>query len=174
MKTLRTRVRRYGFFAVLGITVCSLFYIADGLSSHIVPFTLFAAITVVTAAFALRALCTLKSARLIAENELLHVCPAVIRTENSIQPGSTAMEVSISCFGILLNTQVIRFNRKANRLRRVEIGRDMIVLIYGTDAQMEKTAILHEPMDRDAAQSIARQFRFETGAESVLYGFLNE
>ena len=86
------------------------------------------------AVLALRALRTFNSARLITENELLHACPAVVKSEGAVQTGNCALEVSISCFGILLDTRVIRFNRKANRLRRVEIGRDVIVLVYGTDA----------------------------------------
>lgn len=170
MKTIRSKARRLACAAVLGAAVCILFCILppDWFSSYIAVFSLLAAGTAVLAVLALRALHMLRSAQLIVDNELLHVCPAMTKTEDEDQSGGAAMEVSVSAFGVLLDTRIVRFNRRANRLRRVEIGRDKITLIYGPDAHTGKTVILHELMSDETARNLAGRFRFETGAEAVI------
>lgn len=170
MKTIQSKARRLVFATALGVVVCFLFYVLlpVGLPSRTAALALLAITTVVLAVLALSALRLLASARLIAENELLHICPAVNAVGGGNQPGNAAMNISVSCFGILLDSRVIRFNHKANRLRLVEIGREVIALTYGPDTQVEQMVILHPAIDDGTARSIALRFHFETGAETVL------
>lgn len=160
------------FAAILGLAACAFFsfMLPETLSVHFSAFALLIAGTAVLAVLALRALRTFNSARLIMENELMHACPAVVKSEGAVQAGNCAMEVSISCFGILLDTRVIRFNRKSNRLRRVEIGRDYISLSWGTEKKPGSARLLHQVMDAAEIQKTAERFLFETGIQPIVAG----
>lgn len=118
-------------------------------------------------AFLIRSNRRLKTARLIIENQILHIQPAKIEsgicgeTDTTLHIGG--IEVFISCFGILLDSKVIKFNRDGIRLKAVEIGREFICLSYGTDQHTQKTRILHEPIASQELQNIVERFRYETG-----------
>lgn len=109
----------------------------------------------------------LKAARLIVENQILHIQPAVLRERDSrkeieIQPCET-VEMFVSCFGILLGSKIIKFNQDGIRLKAVEIGRDYLSLDYGTDTDTRNIRLLHARPDSIVLAGIIEKFRYETG-----------
>ena len=83
-------------------------------------------------------------------------------------------KIVVSCFGVLINSRVIWFNRKANRLWRVEIGQNFLKLVYGTQTNQKQMTLLHEPISTDAMHRLAERFRVETGAETVFPAAIGE
>lgn len=113
----------------------------------------------------------LKTARLIVENQILHIRPAVISDSagNASKPeGAANIEVFVSYFGILMDTKIIKFNQDGIRLKTVEIGRDFISLTYGTDKRMQNTRLIRAAIDNGALEKIVEQFRYETGVMPII------
>jgi len=114
----------------------------------------------------------LKAALLIIENKILHIQLAKIdfynydESETALPIGG--IEVFVSCFGILIDSKVIKFNLEGIHLKAVEIGREFICLSYGTDEQTHIIRILHEAFDSLELQSIIERFRYETGVVPVI------
>lgn len=104
----------------------------------------------------------LRIARLIAENQILHIRTAVV------SDGADDIEVFVSYFGILLDSRVIKFNQEGTFLKAVEIGRDYISLTYGTDKRVQSTRLLHAAIDDKEVDRIAEKFRHETGIVPVI------
>ena len=110
----------------------------------------------------------LKTARLIIENQILHIKPAIIDAGTCDSPIG-GIEIIISCFGILLGSQVIKFNLDGINLKAVEIGSEFICLTYGAkDKQTQKIRILHGAMDSLEMQRIGEKFRYETGVVPII------
>ena len=109
----------------------------------------------------------LTAARLIVENQILHIQPAVQRVwdstkESEAKPCET-VEMFVSCFGILLGSKVIKFNQEGIRLKAVEIGRDYLSLDYGRDMDIRNIRLIHSSPDSAVLESIIEKFRYETG-----------
>ena len=123
--------------------------------------------TVILLVFLIRSNRRLKTARLIIENQILHIQPAKIEAGTCGETDTTldigGIEVFISCFGILLDSKVIKFNQDGIRLKAAEIGREFICLAYGTDQHTHKTRILHGPIASQELQNIVDRVRYETG-----------
>lgn len=114
----------------------------------------------------------LKDARLIVENQILHIQPAVFRepsnrNESGIQPCET-VEMFVSGFGILLGSKIIKFNREGIRLKAVEIGQDYLSIDYVTDAEARNIRLLHARPDSSTLAGIIEKFRYETGILPVV------
>lgn len=109
----------------------------------------------------------LTAARLIVENQILHIQPAVQRVRNSMNESEVesceTVEMYVSCFGILLGSKVIKFNQEGIRLKAVEIGRDYLSLDYGRDMDIRNIRLIHSRPDRDVLAGIIEKFRYETG-----------
>ena len=109
----------------------------------------------------------LKDARLIVENQILHIQPAVFREpgnrkESGIQP-CEIVEMFVSGFGILLGSKIIKFNQEGIRLKAVEIGRDYLSIDYGIDMDIRNIRLLYARPDSDVLAGIIENFRYETG-----------
>ncbi len=109
----------------------------------------------------------LTAARLIVENQILHIQPAVQRVwdstkESEAKPCET-VEMFVSCFGILLGSKVIKFNQEGIRLKAVEIGRDYLSLDYGRDTDIRSIKLIHSRPCSDVLEGIIEKFRYETG-----------
>ncbi len=104
----------------------------------------------------------LRIAKLIAENQILHIRAAVI------SDGVDDIDVFVSYFGILLESRVIKFNQEGTFLKAVEIGPDYISLTYGTDKRVQSTRLLHAAIDDEEVERIAERFRHETGIVPVI------
>lgn len=109
----------------------------------------------------------LAAARLIVENQILHIQPAVFRERDSMKDSKTesceTVEMFVSCFGILLGSKVIKFNQEGIRLKAVEIGRDYLSLDYGRDTDHLNIRLMHSRPDSDVLAGIIEKFRYETG-----------
>ena len=126
-------------------------------------------ITGLLAGLAVREYKRFKTAELIIENQILHIRPAyrICEEVGASSPGQ-GKESFISCFGILLDSQIIKFNQDDIYLKAVEMGREFISLTYGTDRWMQKTQFLYDPLDSQALSVIATRFHYETGVLPVI------
>ena len=108
-----------------------------------------------------------KDAMLILDNEIIKIKVAKIehKTSQNNDSFSTAedMDASISCFGVLLDSKVIKFNQDKIILNSVVIQRDSISFVYGSKGVSERLTILHGVMDKEQIQNIVDRFRYETG-----------
>ena len=109
----------------------------------------------------------LTAARLIVENQILHIQPAVLRERDSVKESEAesceTVEMFVSCFGILLGSKVIKFNQEGIRLKAVEIGRDYLSLDYGRDTDIHNIRLIYSRPDSTVLASIIEKFRYETG-----------
>ncbi len=109
----------------------------------------------------------LTAARLIVENQILHIQPAVLRERDSMKEREAEsceiVEMFVSCFGILLGSKVIKFNQENIRLKAVEIGRDYLSIDYGIDMDIRNIRLLYARPDSDILAGIIEKFRYETG-----------
>ncbi len=113
-----------------------------------------------------------KTAILIKENKIMHIQTATI--EEATTEGATkvltsgGIEVYISCFGILLDTKVIRFNMDGIHLTSVEIGHESINLSYGREKKSQTVCILHGAVGSEELENLMKRFRYETGIVPAL------
>ena len=106
----------------------------------------------------------MESAKLISENRILHIYAAKNVGDNG-NGGARRfdLEVFISCFGILINDKVIKFNQGRIQLKSVEIDGNYIVMTYGSEKKDRKIQLLHAKMDEDEIRRITDAFHYETG-----------
>lgn len=114
---------------------------------------------------------TIKTARLIVENPILHIRTAIISkifgdAEEPEEIENT--DVFVSYFGILLEAKIIKFNQDGILLKAVEIGRDYILLSYGTDKWVQNTRLLRAVISNEELGKIVERFRYETGIVPVI------
>lgn len=158
LKTIRKKIIVHSTGTGLGFIVflCLLFQEANA-----VPFIketgllVVILLEVVLALFLIRTIRNLKIAKLIMENQILHI-------------QSAKTETFISCFGMLLNAKIIKFNLDRIHLIKVEIGERYIEMTYGTHKKIEKTRILHDELSPNELESIITKFRYETGIAPVI------
>lgn len=115
------------------------------------------------------------TAKLIIENRIMHIEAAQIKEgvfENAPILGN--IEVYISCFGILLDSKIIKFNIDGISLKEVEIGRKWICLVYGKDKKNESVRILHGGMEHREVKELVERFRYETGIVPVAAEFFRD
>ncbi len=109
----------------------------------------------------------MKAARLIIENRILHIQPAVLSEREGMKESETkpceTVEMFVSCFGILLGSKIIKFNQEGIQLKAVEIGRDYISIDYGTNANISNIRLLYARPDSAVLADIVEKFRYETG-----------
>jgi len=129
-------------------------------------------VTVVLAVTTIREYKKIKMARLIVENQILYICPAMIDGFNNNKKEATSplqvIEVFISCFGILFDWRIIRFNQNGIHLKAVEIERDFISITYGTDKRTKSVRLLHAAIDSRELECIVHKFRYETGIVPII------
>ena len=111
-------------------------------------------------------------AELIKENNILWIQSARIDDINPDTPKHFyrvgGIEIFISCFGILLDSKVIKYNLDGISLLNVEIGRNSINLTYGTRERNRVIKILHAGIDDNDLPGIIERFRCETGIVPVI------
>lgn len=121
----------------------------------------------------------LRTARVIIENKILCIQPMAMG-DLGWESGSAGMsdknlgkeaagfpaeslEVFVSCFGILLGSQIIKFNQEGIRLIAVEIGRHYLSIDYGAGQDHRNIRLLYARPDSEALSEIIEKFRYETG-----------
>lgn len=175
MKAIRQRVCCLVAVVSLGLMTSIIIFIRQIIVSGVKTEVLLAVVilaTVFLAGFLIREFKRLKVAELIIENQIMDI-KLVIFEDDTCDKTSVALpnggiEVIISCFGILLDSRIIKFNQDGIRLKNVEIGPKFIYLTYGTDRWMQKTRILHAAIDSRGLESIKKIFRYETGIVPVI------
>lgn len=113
----------------------------------------------------------LSAAKLIVENQILHIQPAVFQVQRSVKQEyhlKEHAEVFVSCFGILLDSKVIKFNQEGIPLKAAEIGHACLSLHYGTGTATRNVRLFHAGADRVRLEDIMERFRYETGITPVL------
>lgn len=175
MEAIKRRLYIYTVAAVLGAAATVPFFfnvIESGQRDRILLIIIIAA-ALMAAGLSIREYRRFKAARLIIENKILHIQPAVIDAGNPDKGGRNlpggSIEVYISCFGILLDSRIIKFNRDGIRLIAVELEEDYISLTYGTDKRTENIRLLRAAADSGEIKEIAEKFRYETGVVSTHY-----
>lgn len=110
-------------------------------------------------------------AKLIIDNRILHLKQThitLLKVDDSKLRNSTEAEVFVSCFGIMLDKRIIKFNLDGIVLKSVELSDKYMSFIYGTDSRSKKIRIEHAPMTVQETIRIAENFRYETGVIPVL------
>lgn len=174
MKAIKRKNFLLAALTCFGILTGVMFLVFGGGVSEIRAQILLASVMVasaVAAGFWLRELSKLKIARLIAENPILHIRTAVISNlsgDTAQQLNTENIEVIVSCFGILLDDKIIKFNQDGIRLRAVEIGGDFISFTCGTEKRTQNIRLLRPAIDLEELDKIAEKFRYETGITPTL------
>lgn len=168
MKKLQKAMRSYFVSAMLvtGAGILLFFCVPWGASTAFLPLPLFLTACILLGLGVWKTM-LLRAARLITENGLFQISPVTLAGADGSPVSDPETEIVVSCFGVLLNSRVVRFNRRENRLWRVEIGRDSMKLIYGTQKDQKQMTLLHKPISADTARRLAERFRVETGAETI-------
>lgn len=169
MKAINQRFRFLVVAMCLGI-LASVFILYEDVKMHQHYVDLYLAVAILTTVCLLGLLIwenrKLKTATLIIENQIMHIQPALIDVgicgKKDTSENIGGIEVFISCFGILLDSKVIKFNLDGIHLKTVEIGRQFICLTYGTGEQTHKIRILHEKISNEELENIVEKFRYET------------
>lgn len=173
MKVIKQRLRLFVAASSLGL-LTSLFILLESVLMHRINFSpVFVLILLLTAfliGFLIREYGRYKAAKLIVDNKIMHI--QVVQIEDIIGKVNIPMliggiEVFISCFGILLDSKVIKFNIDAIKLKGVEIGHEFIYLSYGTEEITQKIRILHGIIGTQELQSYIDRFCYETGIVPV-------
>jgi hypothetical protein len=168
LKAIRQRACFLAVFAGLGATACVLIVFYIGTYKILTPILLGIVLftSMIAAVLCIRETIKLKTARLIVENQILHIRPAVIinaacaRSESGNPNG---IDIFISYFGILLDSRIIKFNQDGIRLMSVEMGHDYISFMYGTEKWAQNMRLLRTAVDPSQLDQIVEKFRYETG-----------
>lgn len=106
-------------------------------------------------------------AGLIVENKIMLIQAARAEQKsqkyNTIVLSAEAMDIYISCFGILLGSRIINFNTEGIHLKKVDIGKDFINIYYGKGEKDEFLRLLHRAIEKKELTDILEQFYHETG-----------
>lgn len=109
------------------------------------------------------------TAKLIIDNRILFMEQAQIISENrGIQSKVSEKDVSISCFGILLGSKLIKFNQGGISLKAVELGETCLSFTFGIEGRIQKIRILHDSMRLQDMIRISEKLRYETGITPIL------
>ena len=81
-----------------------------------------------------------------------------------------SIEIFVSCFGILLDSKIIKFNTEGISLKKVEVGHDYILLAYGKGEKYKTIRLLHSNINEPELRDIIEKFRRETG---IIPEFIN-
>lgn len=174
MKAIKRRMYLYAGVCTLGVAVSLLFLNDTAGPGQRERFSLqlILAATILAAALTVREGRRLSAARLIAENQILHIQAAIFQTQHNRKHSdhypNKAAEVFISCFGILVDSKIIKFNQEGIRLKAVEIGGGHLSLHYGKAAATRNVRLFHADVDSFSLEDIIERFRYETGITPVL------
>jgi len=118
-----------------------------------------------------------KSARLIVENTILLIQPAVLQERDGGYEDEDNLRETfgmvVSVFGILLGNKIIKWGQDGGRdgwLRAVEIGLNYISIDYGTREETQNIRLLYSRPDGETLTGIMEKFRRDTGVVPTIVG----
>lgn len=121
-----------------------------------------------------------KDARLIMENEILHIQIARIEDEtlkakNDDLPADS-VDAHISCFGIILGSKVIKFNTDGIVLKSIDIGPEYISFVYCASGKYKTLQVLHGVINQHKIQDFVERISYETGVIPLIsdLGLINK
>lgn len=169
LRTIRTRFNIACKIFILSFLAClSIVLWAQFTGTEVnAPADAFLLISVAALGFAFYEYSHLAFARLIMENMIISITAA--RTEqrsrchNSTVILSDAVDIYVSCFGILLGSKVIKFNTEGIQLKKVDIGRDFISIHFGKGSRDQFIQLLNRSMNESEILEACEKFRRETG-----------
>lgn len=160
------------FFALITILLFSLFlsllsfYGVDfflGMSYFI---WLIFLIPLIPLVFCLRAYQKLGYARAIVENYILKIKVSTSQEKDIILKDKDRVKESytyVSYFGILSDSELIKFNQDGISLKGVLIEKDYIVLSFGDKRTLREIRLLKPDLDSKSLDVITKRFFYETG-----------
>ncbi|MEL7647844.1 MAG: hypothetical protein AAGU76_07105 [Sedimentibacter sp.] len=104
-----------------------------------------------------------EDAKLIVDNTIIRIPFALMNDDNGEN-----LEIHISCFGILLDSKVIKYNMKNISLKDIEIDNEYICINYSVKKKDRQVCILHGNISNLEQQVILKRFRYETGITPVI------
>lgn len=110
-------------------------------------------------------------AKLIIENRIVHLkqTQGVLSNEDETDPHDYSdKEVFISCFGLMMDNKIIKFNLDGILLKSVELNEQCMTITFGTTKKNKKIRIEHAPMTVQDMIRISEKIRYETGVIPVL------
>lgn len=113
-------------------------------------------------------------AKLIVDNEILHLQPVQFKydslLEKNIKSPNINMDIYISCFGILIDGKILKFNINRIMLKKIEIDSKYICFTYG-DGKSRLIRILYGHMNKKELEDFIEKFTYETGIVPVLKNY---
>ncbi len=170
MKAISQRRLFYVALAIFGVASCVYILgrqIVKPMPCALPIFVVAAALTLAAGGSYLKQNVKYRAAKLIVSNPIFQVQGAAIDTwdppAHAVLPKSKTIKATISCFGILLDREIVKFNLDGISLHSVEIGLLHITLAYGTGNQSSQIKISHGGISKEQMLSVTERFRFETG-----------
>jgi len=102
------------------------------------------------------------AARLIIENQIMHIKLV------DFDEKSKSIEAYVSCFGVLIDSRIIKFNQSGIWLKTVDLRRDFTSLTYVEKERTQSIKIFHPANKECELAEVARRFRYETGVVPVI------
>lgn len=102
---------------------------------------------------------------LIIENKIFD-----IETAKAYEDTSGNIVYTVSCFGILLGSRIIKYNIDGIELTKVEISKNFIYFTYGKNAKFEKIKLLHN-LENEESRMIADRIQYELGISPIINYF---
>ena len=156
LNTIKRKLMIYMMLSSLGILISLMLF---AVHFHIV--VVFSIVTTILfLGFSLNEYRRYAFARLIIENKIIHIEAAETESESKKKK---SLEIFVSCFGILLDSKIIKFNTEGISLKKVEIGHDYILIAYGKGEKCETIKLLHSSINEPELRDIIEKFRRETG-----------
>lgn len=164
MKRIKNRL--YACTSILALIICFWFistFTLEGISQlKMIILLILSLLTVIASVLTIRQFQNLKQAKLIVDNKIMSIQPVLMKTQDG-QTDAQSIDMTISCFGILLDTKVIRFNQGNVHLKTVELNHDYICIKYGSYKRDKEIRLLHKQIDEEQINEILKKFHFETG-----------
>lgn len=124
-------------------------------------------IFIVLAGLGIRQFKLYRIAKLILENQILFIQTAKMkklklkRLDDKFSVIDSG--VYISCFGILIDSKVIRYNIDNIKLKEIEIDDKYLYITFGNPINDNSISILYGKMGKEELQSFMKKFNYETG-----------
>lgn len=169
MEAIKRRLYLYAGACLFGTAASILCFIStdrNGPTGRL-PLLLLILVSILAAFLSVREGKRLSAASLIVENQILYLASAAFQKCHTGKPEKN-VEAYISCFGLLLNSEIIKFNQEGIRLKAVEIGRSRLSLDYGSDTMTRRIRLCYAGVANDRLEDMIERFRYETGILPVL------
>ncbi len=106
----------------------------------------------------------IRSAKLILENQLLHIPAAKIADQ-----GEGGIDFYFSGFGILLGDMVIPFDVRERKLSSLSLDEEAAIITYGTGCKKRSVRILKKTMTEKQVEDFRKKLYYETGIVASIH-----